>query len=347
MDRWRVAIASVVLMVSGCSAAATGPATPSPRTAPSPTPPAPEDAGVIAWSSQTPVPSAAAPTPTASPAAPPCASDQLRAGDAHGMGATGSILIGFPIRNTAATPCRLDRVEGVVIVDGDGRPLDVVPIPAPGRAAVVLAPGRPEPVEGEDAPAGLALMTLVWRNWCDDPPKGPLGLRVTLSDGGRLETPLGTSDTTPRCDASGSGSELAINALEATEGPSPTDPPAIPADYLTVSLVVPDEAVAGRTLRYVAVLTNRTSDAIALEPCPDYRESLDTHGGDIVATYVLACARVPEIAAGASIRFAMELVVPATLAPDPGAALVWELDPYLRFPPGSPGMKVALPVVAP
>ncbi len=146
--------------------------------------------------------------------------------------------------------------------------------------------------------------------------------------------------------------ELAINDVgrpyEATTGPSPTEPPPVPPESLSLALEMPDHAVADRTLHYVAILTNPTSAPIALEPCPTYQERLNARGGSVVGEYVLACSTVPVLAPGASVPFAMELEVPGTLPSDSTAAIVWSLDPYHAqgFPPRPPELKVPIRIAA-
>jgi hypothetical protein len=255
------------------------------------------------------------------------------------------------IWNTSSEPCRLEGRPTVGIVDAAGRSLDVTAVPAPSPSArpIVLGPRQPVPVLHQEPPSGLASETLQWFNWCGSAPKEPLRLTVTLPEGGVLLVPVAFGGATPRCDAPAARSELTVSPFDETPGPSPTEPPAVPAESLRLTLVVPDHAVAGQTLDYVAILTNQTADPIALDPCPAYEERINARGGPLVAYYVLACATVPVIAPGASVRFAMELDLPATLPPDDSAALVWILDPYhsLGFEPRFPEQKVPIRVVAP
>lgn len=354
MNRWRLAIGSVAILVASCTATASVPAT-RPATAPtspSPEPQTSEAAAIVPWSSETPAP-VAPPTPTPVLDAPACRADQLDAGDAGWAGATGSLLGGFLIWNTSSEPCRLEGRPSVGIVDAAGRPLDVTAVPAPSPSArpILLGPRQPVPLLNHEAPGGLASETLQWFNWCGPSPKQPLSLTVTLPEDGVLHVPVVFfgGGGTPRCDAPTARSEMTVAAFDETPGPSPTEPPSVPAESLRLTLVVPDHAVAGQTLDYVAILTNQTADPIALDPCPSYEERINARGGPVVAYYVLACATVPVIAPGASVRFAMELDLPATLPPDDSAALVWALDPYhgQGFAPRPPEQKVPIRVVAP
>lgn len=256
---------------------------------------------------------------------------------------------GFLVRNTGPEACRLIGRSTVAIVDAGGRQLratgvasDATPLP------IVLAAGLALPADGDEAPAGLGSVFLVWSNWCGQAPTEPLHLVVTLPDGGVLRVPM-EATSLPRCDEPRAPSTMSVGPFEATAGPDPTDPPAIPAEALQLTLEVPDHAVAGQVLAYVAILSNPTADPIELQPCPAFEERLNTRGGPVVVAHVLACAAVPSIAPGESVRFAMELDVPVDLPADPDAALVWALDPYgvEGFPPRGPEAKVPLPVVRP
>src|SRR5450759_2992547 len=138
MNRRRLAIGSVVLLVAGC--VATG-GTPSPgaatkeppAAAPTPTTPLGSDvAGIVPWSSEAPAPPATPPaTPT--PVTQTCRVDQLAAGGA----APGALLGGFLIWNTSGSPCRLEGRPSVAIVDATGRSLTVT------EGATPSPPGQP------------------------------------------------------------------------------------------------------------------------------------------------------------------------------------------------------------
>jgi hypothetical protein len=350
--RW-VAVASVAVLVAGCMAAANVPPTSSAIVGGSSSPdelqPSQADA-IIPWSSETPAPF---PTPMPTPVldAPTCRVGQLVGGDAGWEGATGSLLGGFLIWNTSGEPCRLEGGPSVKIVDAAGRPIDVTAVAdsSPSARPIVLRARQPVPVLFEEAPIGLASVRLQWFNWCGPAPKEPLRLLATLPGGGVLRVPVVFGGGTPRCDASTAPSMLSVAPFEETPGPSPTDPPAVPAESLRLVLELPDHAVAGQTLHYVAILTNPTAAPVVLNPCPVYQERLNAEGGSVIREYVLACATMPVIAPGASARFAMDLDVPSSLKSDGGAAIVWSLDPYhsLGFPPRSPAQKVPIRIVAP
>jgi hypothetical protein len=359
MDIRRFAIGSVVLLLVGCigTGGATGagstPLASSPPTLTPVTPQASEAAGIVPWSSAIPAsPTTHSPTPAPSGAA--CRADQLAAGNAGWGGATGSLLGGFLVWNTSVTPCDIEGSPSVAIVDGAGHALKIVEstMPSPPSQPIVLTPGQSAPPVNEDSPSGLASETFQWFNWCGTAPKAPLSLAVTLNDIGvlRLHLLLGAGDTSaPRCDEPASPSTLTVSAFEATTGPEPSDPPAVPAEGLRLALEVPDHATAGETLQYVAALTNPSSSAIALSPCPAYRETLAWSGESLVEEHLLNCDAVPSIGPGQTVRFAMVLDIPARQWPRDSAAIIWELDPWYGdgFPPRSPAQKVPIRIVAP
>jgi hypothetical protein len=360
MNDRRLAIGSVALLLAGCVATGGAPGTglATKASPPSPTPAATisqatDPAGIVPWSSETPAPPA---TPTVTPTldAAVCRTDQLAAGNAGWGGATGSLLGGFLVWNVGASPCRLPGLPSVAIVDATGRALSVTAATAasPRGQPIVLGPGRSAPALHQEPPSGLASETFQWFNWCAAAPKGPLSLAVTLPDVGLLRLPIvfdGGDTSAPRCDDSAAPSTLTVSAFEETPGPAPTEPPTVPAEGLRLALDVPDEATAGEALHYIAALTNPTTSAIALTPCPAYRESLVTQSGQLTAELVLGCAAATSVAPGETVRFAMLFEIPRSQPATADAALVWELDPYHSegFLPRGPAQKVVVRIIAP
>jgi hypothetical protein len=116
-----------------------------------------------------------------------------------------------------------------------------------------------------------------------------------------------------------------------------------------VALEVPDHGTVGEALHYIAALTNPSTAAISLDPCPAYRESLVATGGLVALDYLLNCAVMPSIGPGKTVRFAMVFEIPPSQPPTTQAAIVWELDPYYSqgFLARSPAQKVAIRIIAP
>lgn len=98
------------------------------------------------------------------------------------------------------------------------------------------------------------------------------------------------------------------------------DRPVLP---VTVGIEAPKRAVAGRVLDYTVVLTNPTSRAVPLTPCPTYTQSVTpTEGPPLLGRYLLNCSPVGVLQPGASARFAMRQPVPAAAG---AATLRWTL----------------------
>ena len=342
----------VLIVVAGCTSTASPVATspPSPSASTLPRASASSPMSIVPWSSATPEPFVT-PAPTNAPAANGCKVEDVSASAGLG-GASGSMLGWVLLWNTSREPCALTGQLSVAIFDGPGHRLKIkgIPDPDPVAGPIVLPASQSAPVLGRDPQAGLASVEFQWSNWCATPPRGPLSLAITLPEGGVLDTPVvEIGSEAPRCDVSSADSTVSIGPLGVTPGPAPSDPPPVPAEALRVALVVADHATAGQTLHYVAILTNPTSNPIALSPCPAYQERINAAGGGVVADYVLDCSPAPTIGAGASVSFAMELAVPASLQAFDGAALVWTLDPYVSEggAPRPPNVKLPIRIVEP
>jgi hypothetical protein len=199
----------------------------------------------VAWNPGSPPPLETTPSPGVAVGMPPCGTDQLEARPAGLGGAGGSMAGGFLLRNAGAEPCVLLGRPAVAFVDGAGHRLPIKddatddrPVPIVLEADVAL------PAEGSEVPAGLGSVFLVWSNWCGPAPASSFGLLVTPPDGGVIPVPMEPTSL-PRCDDPRAPSTVSVGPFEATTGPDPTDPPAIPAETLRLTLVVPDHAVAG------------------------------------------------------------------------------------------------------
>jgi hypothetical protein len=89
---------------------------------------------------------------------------------------------------------------------------------------------------------------------------------------------------------------------------------------------VPDTLVAGQTLHYQVTITNASSAPIAFDTCPAYDEGFTP---DALVSYVLNCAPVGRLDAGASATFAMEFTVrPYPKAPTGQQKFLWRLHGF-------------------
>lgn len=365
--RRRLALLGVTaLTVAGCvpapTASTVGPAGAVASQSPSPEATSPTHGSaspaIVPWSPATAAPSPA-PTPSSWPTGPACRPDQLDTTAWLAYGGLG--LGGFTIWNDAAAPCSIGRGVAVSILDASGRPLPVSTkiaslgpmcggtggqCPPPGPTAppwIFMPPSAANAQNGGDA------ANVAWTNWCGPQPAQPLALQITLGDGTLVRTP-GITVMIPACANASKPSVLEVTPME-IGGNWPTEPPAIPADELKASLEFPEPATPGQPLHYVLVLTNLTSSAIELTPCPTYQERLGWKDGTVVEEHVLNCVAVGPIAPGQSVRFAMVIDAPASLLPTSEAGIVWILDPNYSegfIPPlGGPAVKAPVSVVLP
>jgi hypothetical protein len=101
---------------------------------------------------------------------------------------------------------------------------------------------------------------------------------------------------------------------------------------LAASLSVPTSVRASDILRYTVTLRNTSSEPLPFGPsCPAFVQVLVFPSGSsatgkdgVKDVYLLNCAPVASIAAGAAVSFAMQLSVPVTAQPGP-ATLKWLL----------------------
>ena len=215
MDRrpWLVGLLVLLVAAGGCRADTAPPATPAPI---APTAPAIAATGVPA-----------APLPTASPTlspfpvlptrppidgVTPCRGSDLTA-QGGWQGADGALAGALVVANAAAAPCALQGRPAVQLVDSRGFFLATTAAPLPTATVAAAAPVTLPP-------GGQAVARFLWRNWCDAPPGGALSLVVRLpGDLAPLTVPATAADgrpqrDTPRCDAPGAGSTLAVGPFE-------------------------------------------------------------------------------------------------------------------------------------
>ena len=96
-----------------------------------------------------------------------------------------------------------------------------------------------------------------------------------------------------------------------------------PWHRLTATLHGPDRVRPGSTVDFSVVLTNPTSTAIALDPCPSY----DLTVGVQTTSYGLNCAGAPSaaIAPGASVTFDIPVRIPGNVNVGSRPPVTWTL----------------------
>jgi hypothetical protein len=303
-----LALVGAVVVARASSPAPSGPVAPTPTTQ-APTNPG----GIVPWISAPPRPPASARPAAVPPGTPPCTPGRLGA-TAGWEGATGSLAGWVRFTSREGAGCSLRGYPTIQLLDQQGRAL-------PTRTG---RDGRSQATWVLVRPGAAATVAFVWSNWCGPQP-GPVGVRVTLPDGGTLVptiaagTPRGLA---ARCDAPGAPSSLARGPF-AAELP---EPPPSPLEGLTATIGVPPTAVAGRPLRYTVTLTNPTQRPVSLHDCPSYTEAvLLRNHGKAVERHLLNCAPVGAIGPGQRVTFAMVLDLPARLRPGAGV-LTWAVE---------------------
>ena len=156
--------------------------------------------------------------PTIPPDSPPCRPANLKTDFSSGPSATGGqILFGAGLTNISDTPCYLQAWPQVLLVDGQGKPLDVDYNYFNISAGSAETAATEQAQESTTAKIGLwpgwsAWLNLTWRNWCGAPASGGVVLRLTLVDNaGVINIP---TDVQAFCDAPGFRSNVGISKLE-------------------------------------------------------------------------------------------------------------------------------------
>jgi Protein of unknown function (DUF4232) len=156
-----------------------------------------------------------APTPTASAAAseaatesPPasdvadgsCTADRVSGAITTWEGAAGSRIAWVVVTNGGDVPCALAGPPAAVLVDGAGAILIASQGQVGGAESVELLPG-------DDAQLLVAVA-----NWCDDPPRPPVSIGLTLPGGVQLVVPPadGVVFEPPPCNGPGQPATISV-----------------------------------------------------------------------------------------------------------------------------------------
>jgi uncharacterized protein DUF4232 len=284
---------------------------------------------IVPWVDERPPTAAAHP-----PLAAPCLASALHA-RLFLQGATGSLVGGVTLLNAGTRPCALV-----------GRPAVSFGAPAAARAkwrVKRLAASTAPPDVLADPPGSLralrpgksASVTVYWSNWCGPPPRA---LRLALASGTTIAIALARA---PRCDAPQAPSTVAVGPFMPAERHLPASS-RLPLRAAIVGVrpieVKPGlrafRAHRGRPFRYVVALTNAGSRTFrfARTSCPTYIEQV---GLSHAEAYLLNCRPVPSISPNETVRFAMQITIPAQ-ARLGNESLTWELAPRTYDPPFTP-----------
>jgi hypothetical protein len=261
------------------------------------------------------------PLPNPPVVGPACASGDLvvSSDDGAGDGASGHQFYYVEVRNSGSRRCVLEGYPDVVATV-DGQPQDL-------KLSHRTYLGFDDLIKVALMPGAKAAAALDLHERVDDCPgrqAPPLeNVSVTLGDQRVEVIPAAVA----YCD-------LTVGAWRSVADPMAESAPAIAAQFKGVTgrlEGVPARAQAGEQVTYIVALTNHTTQAIDLTPCPIYEV-----GGLGKGTYRLNCAVASTLPAHSTTRFAM---APVEIPDDwPAAAtvvkLAWQIPgtDVLAFP---------------
>jgi hypothetical protein len=155
--------------------------------------------------------------PTIPPDSPPCRPADLKTDFSSGPSATGGqFLFGAELTNTSNTPCFLQAWPQVLLVDRQGKLLDVDYNYFDISAGDAASAATEQAQESATAKVGLwpgwtVWISLIWQNWCGAPVSGGAIIQLTLiSNAGVVDIP---TDVQAFCDAPGFRSDVGISKL--------------------------------------------------------------------------------------------------------------------------------------
>ena len=117
--------------------------------------------------------------------------------------ATGDLVLGVTLTNQSKNPCALANPPQTTLLNGSGQLLDVQTSSPPGNQT------PPAPPQMELAPGESAIISLIWRNYCQPFPNNGLTIRLKLSTGQSLEI-VSRALSAPRCDAKNEPSTVTV-----------------------------------------------------------------------------------------------------------------------------------------
>ena len=285
------------------------------------------------------------------PLAPPCQAHDLRA-SLFLQGATGSLVGGVTFLNAGPAACSLVgrpsfSFSGAAAAAEHWQVEKLASSPTPDD---VLAdpPGSLRALQ----PGKSAGVQVFWSNWCGpgSVPTGASGAKPTamvlgLASGAEISVPVTDA---PRCDSPQDPSTVSVGpfrpAVRHLPASSRLPLRVVIAGVRNVQVKPGVRAFTvhrGQLFGYVVTVTNTGSapSRFARSSCPSYIEEVVPAPEQV---YVLNCRAVPAIAPGATVRFAMEIRVPATQRLGV-TALSWELAPKTYSPPFTSATLSVLP----
>ncbi len=254
------------------------------------------------------------PSPPPKTNAPPCSSADLAVTREWPDGVDGALTIGVTLRNVGSSACLERATPSVVAYSSRG--------PHIKATAVQLLPGTQ--VANTAARAEVSVQILMPEYCASDPTGANLGLptyqRYAMTLPGGATMTLAGPDVALPC------------GLEVTPFYSAAPQPKYAPIYLhnlNAHVVAPTSVDAGTTLDYVVDLSNPTSRAVRLSPCPIYLEYGDYVPHPINLSFLLDCQAVRAIPADATVAYRMEMPIPKTIPAGP-MRIYWGMIVYGR-----------------
>ena len=244
----------------------------------------------------------------------PCQASHLHVTAEFGGAAAGNLSQPFVLTNTGAGNCVLQGYPSRLQGWQDGRWQDLR-----FTQGTYFLEEDPTPSPVELAPGGQAELILGTEDACNG---GDVGasklysrLLVTLPD----QTNIGLNE------AVNAFCGLDVSSFHPLPIPQSSPPISTPGplDALHVQMHAPTTATAGTTLSYTVTVSNPTSAAIALDPCPTWQALIDNPVGPDGITQVsgpIDCATTPAVPAHGGFTVQMRINVPTKVG---NAKFVW------------------------
>jgi hypothetical protein len=178
--------------------------------------------GTAAAASMTAQPSET-PTPTIPPDSPFCQPMYLKTSFAS-MGATQNILLDAGLKNVSSAPCYLQAWPQILLVDQQGKPLDVEYHYFETGPADAIAVATEQAQESTSARVGIwqgwvGWVNLIWSNWCSAPISGGVVIHLILGNNAGVMDIQTDIQAGGACNAPGYRSTVGISKMELTIPP--------------------------------------------------------------------------------------------------------------------------------
>jgi hypothetical protein len=178
--------------------------------------------GTAAAASMTAQPSET-PTPTIPPDSPFCQPTYLKTSFAS-MGATQNIMLDAGLKNVSGTPCYLQAWPQILLVDQQGKPLDVEYHYFETGPADAIAVATEQTQESTSARVGIwqgwvGWVNLIWSNWCSAPISGGVVIHLILGNNAGVMDIQTDIQAGGACNAPGYRSTVGISKMELTIPP--------------------------------------------------------------------------------------------------------------------------------